>query len=64
MHETRPTLRLGTDAASLVEAGRLLANGALVAFPTETVYGLGADATDSAAMRGSMPRKAARASIR
>ncbi len=50
MHDTRPTLRLGTDAASLVEAGRLLANGALVAFPTETVYGLGADATDSAAI--------------
>lgn len=30
---------------TLDEAGRLLAEGALVAFPTETVYGLGADAT-------------------
>ncbi len=50
MPETRPTLRLGSDAASLAEAGRLLAHGALVAFPTETVYGLGADATNSAAI--------------
>jgi len=30
---------------SIAEAGRLLAAGQLVAFPTETVYGLGADAT-------------------
>jgi L-threonylcarbamoyladenylate synthase len=50
MTDPRSTLRLGTDAASLAEAGRLLARGALVAFPTETVYGLGADATDSAAV--------------
>lgn len=50
MNDLRPTIRLGTDAASLAEAGRLLATGALVAFPTETVYGLGADATDSAAI--------------
>lgn len=50
MSALRPTLRLGTDATSLAEAGRLLATGALVAFPTETVYGLGADATDSAAV--------------
>jgi L-threonylcarbamoyladenylate synthase len=35
------------DAA---EAGALLARGGLVAFPTETVYGLGADAGDSAAV--------------
>ncbi len=31
-------------------AGRLLAQGRLVAFPTETVYGLGADATAPAAV--------------
>jgi L-threonylcarbamoyladenylate synthase len=30
----------------IAEAGRLLRAGALVAFPTETVYGLGADATN------------------
>jgi L-threonylcarbamoyladenylate synthase len=44
------TTRLATDASSLAEAGRLLAAGALVAFPTETVYGLGADATDPRAV--------------
>lgn len=44
----RETRRLGADEAA--EAGRLLAHGALVAFPTETVYGLGADATDARAV--------------
>jgi len=34
------------------EAVRLLRTGRLVAFPTETVYGLGADATNAAAVRG------------
>lgn len=32
------------------EAGRVLRSGGLVAFPTETVYGLGADACDDAAV--------------
>lgn len=32
------------DAAAIDEAARLLARGEVVAFPTETVYGLGADA--------------------
>jgi len=31
------------------EAGKILRNGGLVAFPTETVYGLGADALNSEA---------------
>lgn len=44
------TRRLGTTPTELAEAGRLLAEGALVAFPTETVYGLGADATDARAI--------------
>ena len=44
----RPTRRLQADEAA--EAGRLIAQGRLVAFPTETVYGLGADATDPAAV--------------
>jgi L-threonylcarbamoyladenylate synthase len=39
--------RLVTDVA---EAAALLRAGALVAFPTETVYGLGADARDGAAV--------------
>ncbi|MGE5506320.1 MAG: L-threonylcarbamoyladenylate synthase [Actinomycetota bacterium] len=35
---------------SIAEAGRLLAAGRLVAFPTETVYGLGGDATNDRAV--------------
>ena len=38
------------DAASAVTAARVLAAGGLVAFPTETVYGLGADATNARAV--------------
>ena len=36
--------------ANLNAAARLLASGGLVAFPTETVYGLGANALDVAAL--------------
>ena len=35
------------EEAELEEAGRILKNGGLVVFPTETVYGLGADAFNS-----------------
>ena len=38
------------DTASIADAARILAGGGLVAFPTETVYGLGADATDGVAV--------------
>jgi L-threonylcarbamoyladenylate synthase len=38
------------DDAAIAHASRLLAGGGLVAFPTETVYGLGADATNGEAM--------------
>jgi L-threonylcarbamoyladenylate synthase len=41
---------LQADAASVAEAARVLAAGGLVAFPTETVYGLGADATNGRAV--------------
>lgn len=34
----------------LIEAGKLIQNGETVAFPTETVYGLGANALDEAAV--------------
>lgn len=37
------------DSEIMQEAGALLKNGALVAFPTETVYGLGANALDAEA---------------
>ena len=32
------------DVPELEEAGEIIKNGGLVAFPTETVYGLGGDA--------------------
>jgi L-threonylcarbamoyladenylate synthase len=38
------------DADGIAEAARLLSGGRLVAFPTETVYGLGADATNGQAV--------------
>lgn len=38
------------DARGLAAAADLLRRGGLVAFPTETVYGLGADATDDRAV--------------
>lgn len=41
---------LRAGAASVAEAARVLAAGGLVAFPTETVYGLGADATSGRAV--------------
>ena len=37
-------------ADTLSQAAIKLKNGALVAFPTETVYGLGADATNQSAV--------------
>ncbi len=44
------TVLLRPDAAGIAEAARLLLAGELVAFGTETVYGLGADATQNAAV--------------
>jgi L-threonylcarbamoyladenylate synthase len=41
---------LPAGEAALAAAARCLAEGGLVAFPTETVYGLGADATNPAAI--------------
>lgn len=43
---------LRPDAAVIDEAARIIAAGGLVAFPTETVYGLGADALNGRAVRG------------
>ena len=42
--------RLGTSAAEIERAAQALRQGALVAFPTETVYGLGAIAGDDRAV--------------
>jgi L-threonylcarbamoyladenylate synthase len=46
------TERLGADAAGVARAAAILREGGLVAFPTETVYGLGADATSAEAVAG------------
>ena len=45
------TRRLAADDAGVAEAAAILRRGGLVAFPTETVYGLGAE--------GRWPRKSA-----
>ena len=50
METALTTLILPAGEAAVREAARLLARGGLVAFPTETVYGLGADATNAAAI--------------
>lgn len=40
------------DAAQIARAAEILRRGGLVAFPTETVYGVGADATNDKAVAG------------
>ena len=45
------TLCLPADEISLATASKLLKEGQVVAFPTETVYGLGANALDADAVR-------------
>ncbi len=42
---------LSPDPDAIAAAAAVLRAGGLVAFPTETVYGLGADALDPAAVR-------------
>jgi L-threonylcarbamoyladenylate synthase len=44
------TAILPANEAAVADAARCLRGGGLVAFPTETVYGLGADATNAAAI--------------
>ena len=53
MSAPSPLIRSATGdgtCGAITEAAGLIAAGRLVAFPTETVYGLGADATDDAAV--------------
>jgi len=47
-----PLSILSPDPAGLAKASQLLQAGRLVAFPTETVYGLGADARNDTAVAG------------
>ncbi|GJM75192.1 hypothetical protein HMSSN036_74080 [Paenibacillus macerans] len=48
----------------MAEAAAVLAAGGTVAFPTETVYGLGADARNTKAVEAILPPKAALRTIR
>ncbi|MGI9148865.1 MAG: L-threonylcarbamoyladenylate synthase [Chloroflexota bacterium] len=50
--DPRPTRLLVPDDTGIAEAAAILRAGGLVAFPTETVYGLGAHALDARAVRG------------
>ena len=45
------TKMLSSDEGSIIEAVRLLKSGEVVGIPTETVYGLGANALDESAVR-------------
>lgn len=52
MAEIVPVDPLSPDAAAVRRAADILRAGGLVAFPTETVYGLGADALNPRAVQG------------
>ena len=48
----RMTKRLHADEDGITRAATVLGRGGLVAFPTETVYGLGADARNDHSVAG------------
>lgn len=48
--DVKTTLELSTDQSDLEKGAALVSQGRLVAFPTETVYGLGADASNGEAV--------------
>lgn len=50
--------------AELQRAGKILRGGGLVAFPTETVYGLGANGLMQMPVRASMKRRGVLRTIR
>src|SRR5689334_13730312 len=50
MSDTIHTRLVDAEFIAIADAALCLADGGLVAFPTETVYGLGADATNGAAV--------------
>jgi L-threonylcarbamoyladenylate synthase len=51
-HPDRTTQRLTATPEDITRAAKILRSGGTVAFPTETVYGLGANALDPAAVAG------------
>jgi len=46
MHSQQTSRIIPHSEAGMLQAGEHIRNGKLVAFPTETVYGLGANALD------------------
>ena len=56
--EMKTEILPASDEKSIEKAAALLQNGELVALPTETVYGLGANALDEAAALLPMPATA------
>ena len=59
----QPTNVVDADEAAIARAVELLRAGELVAFPTETVYGLGADASTRDAVTKIFARRAGRRRI-
>lgn len=58
------TLTGNDTACQIAAAGQILKQGGLVAFPTETVYGLGADALNPRLPAGFMKPRDARQTTR
>lgn len=56
----RKTDKYNIDEDVIQTAGSILRDGGLVAFPTETVYGLGANALEEKRQKRPMTRKDAR----
>ena len=44
-------LKNNTDYTKLIEPAKIIKNGGLVIFPTETVYGVGANGLDKNAIK-------------
>jgi L-threonylcarbamoyladenylate synthase len=57
-HDDRTTLHLTSTPEDITRAAEILRSGGTVAFPTETVYGLGANALDSRAVESIFTAKA------
>jgi L-threonylcarbamoyladenylate synthase len=47
INHVKGTILSGADSAAIRSAGKIIRTGGLVAFPTETVYGLGCDAMNA-----------------
>ena len=45
-----PTIEINSDGSSIMEAVRIMKEGGVIAYPTETFYGLGADIRDTQAL--------------